>query len=315
MNERKAIARSQKVLITGGAGFIGSRLTEQLLEAGTECLVIDNLSVGLPEPASRDALRFERLDIRDGVALEKAGRDFRPDVIVHLAAIHHIPTCEKDPQEAYRVNVLGFQAVLDAATASECGRIVLASSGAVYDWRDEALKENDTPLKPHDVYSLSKFIDEHQLRLWTERTGGAGTVARIFNTIGKNDPNAHLIPDILRQMQTGRNKAEIRLGNIHTRRDYIYVEDTAAGLLSMTLSPVSAGVEIFNLGTGVESDVEKLVQVIAGIKGIECTIVIDPARVRKVDRQSQKADITQARIKLHWKPKRDFQEAIRLAVE
>lgn len=311
----KAVLQSRRILITGGAGFIGSRLTRQLLEDGHECLVIDNLSAGTPAPAARERLAFEPLGIGDRRRVESRMKEFFPHAIVHLAAIHHIPTCEKNAAEAFRVNILGFQVVLDAAAKAGCGKVVLASSGAVYDWCEGPLNEEATPARPCDIYSLSKYTGEQQLRLWAQNTGAEGAVARIFNTIGANDPNAHLIPDILRQLESGNGKAIVRLGNTHTRRDYIYVEDTAACLKVMAESCLGPGVRTFNVGTGVESDVAQLVRIIAVLKGKDCEVVVDPARVRRVDRTSQLADIRHTAEVLGWRPRYPLQEALRLAVQ
>ena len=309
--------RNTRILITGGAGFIGSRLTQQLLSSRHECLVVDNLTVGLPAPPPCAHLRFAALDICDRDPLEKACQDFSPETVVHLAAIHHIPTCEKNAPEAFRVNVVGFQVVLDAAEKAGCEKVVLASSGAVYDWQEGPLREDSTPARPSDVYSLSKFTNEQQLRLWAQKTKGSAIAGRIFNTIGANDPNAHLIPDILRQLQCSHanGKTVLKLGNTHTRRDYIYVEDTAACLKRMVEGAIGSGVHVFNIGTGKEFDVASLARMIADMKGMDCEITMNPALVRKVDRQSQLADITRAVSLLGWKPRYSLTEALRLVIQ
>ena len=303
------------VLITGGAGFIGSRLTVRLLSRGHACLVLDNLSVGLPPPAAHPHLRFQRLDICDRSALRQAVAEFAPAIVVHLAAIHHIPTCERNPSEALRVNVVGFEAVLDVLDPGVCRHVVLASSGAVYDWQPGPLREQGSRLQARDVYSLCKLTNEQQLRLWVQRTGRAGTIARIFNTIGPGDPNAHLIPDILRQLDGPDGHAVVRLGNLKPKRDYICVEDTAACLACMVGAAGTAGLQMFNVGTGTEHDVAALVHQIAAIRKLQCAIEVDPARVRKVDRPSQLADIGRTARALHWKPEYSFPEAVRLAVQ
>jgi UDP-glucose 4-epimerase len=302
------------VLITGGAGFIGTPLVQFLLEAGSRCCVVDNLSVGLPAPSSHPLLRFEQLDICERPRLEQIVNEFSPDVIVHLAAIHHIPTCDKNAPEAFRVNIVGTQVVLDAAEKARVGRIVAASSGAVYDWHEGPLKVDETPLRPCDTYSLSKFTNEQQIRLWVQKTGKTAMVARIFNTIGAHDPNAHLIPDIIKQLSCGLASPRIQLGNIHTRRDYIYVDDTANCLRVMAMRDVEAGFYVYNVGTGSEADVKTLTSMIAAIRGMQCTIEVDPARVRKVDRAGQLADISATRDALGWSPKYSLEEALQRTV-
>ncbi len=303
------------VLITGGAGFIGSRLTARLLSLDYPCLVVDNLSAGLPPPAAHPQLSFRQEDICERKKLEQAVSEFAPRLAVHLAAIHHIPTCEKHPAEALRVNVFGFQALLDALADSPCSKIVLASSGAVYDWQAGPLREDSSRVQARDVYSLSKITNELQLRLWVERSGRAGTIARIFNTIGPGDPNAHLIPDILRQLGCGNGHTVVRLGNLTPKRDYICVEDTAACLAAMVRAARASGLVVFYVGSGTEHDVSALVRQIASIRKLECAIEVDPARVRKVDRPTQLADMAHTSSRLQWQAQYSFREAVRLAVQ
>jgi UDP-glucose 4-epimerase len=231
-----------------------------------------------------------------------------------LAAIHHIPTCEQNASEALRVNIVGFQIVLDAAAKVGCQRMILASSGAIYDWQEGPLNEDRTPVKPRDIYSLSKATNEKQLEFWTAKTGATAIVARIFNTIGENDPNRHLIPDILRQVDSNGRHPLIRLGNLYTRRDYIYVEDTAACLASMVEADDLKGLEFFNVGTGREYDVRSIVEHIARIRGCSLELQADPTLARKMDRHSQLADITKAVSRLNWRPLYSLEEALKRTV-
>ena len=301
-----------RVLVTGGAGFIGSRLVSLLLSSGHECMAVDNLANGRTPPRPQPQFEFVEQDIRERPSILSSFTAFRPSVVVHLAAIHHIPTCEQDAATALEVNIVGFQSVLDAATGSGCTRVVLASSGAVYEWRDGPLHENGTPTRASDIYSLSKLTNEAQLKLWAAKTNSSGKVARIFNTIGESDPNGHLIPDILRQLGSQADPAVIKLGNLSTSRDYIYVEDTAACLFALVDHPALPGVEFFNIGTGIEYNVRALVERIARIEGKSIEIVVDSERVRKVDRSGQLADMTSTITRLGWRPRYSLDEALKL---
>jgi nucleoside-diphosphate-sugar epimerase len=306
--------RGRKVAITGAAGFIGSRLLSILVSAGIRCCGLDNLSSGCARPDGHDDLEFHVEDVRVSERVLAIFDAFRPDVIVHLAAIHHIPTCERNPSEALEVNVVGFQNVLDVGERVGCSKIVLASSGAVYDSCEGPLNENRTPVKARDIYSLSKIANEHQLSFWHQRTGATAVVARLFNTIGKNDPNAHLIPDILRQLDSNRGAVTVKLGNLKPRRDYIYVDDTAEALARMVQADHLSGFECFNVGTGVEYDVQTLVENIAKLKGLAVDVEVDSSRVRKVDRLSQVADVRKAISRLGWRPEYSLQDALRLTL-
>lgn len=303
-----------RVVVTGSAGFIGSRLTELLVRAGHTVLGIDNLLLGQPAPSVTSEQLFLQADICDASQMCAVFEDFRPDKTVHLAAIHHIPTCERNAPEAMRVNVVGTQVVLDAATAAECRSVVFASSGAVYDWRNEPLVPCVSPTRPSDTYSASKLANEIQIDVWWRRQNGVATIARIFNTIGPNDRNAHLIPDILAQFDGDTRGTVVKLGNVTPRRDYIYVGDTAAALLRMLEAELETGMHTFNVGTGSEHSVLDILAAVAAALGRSYEVIIDPARVRAVDRLHQCADITATREALRWTPAVPLAEGVRLTV-
>jgi nucleoside-diphosphate-sugar epimerase len=307
---------SGRALVTGAAGFIGSRVVRYLAAEGIEVLGIDDLSLGQPEPAAMKGVRFLRADICDESAMRAAMRDFAPGVMVHLAAIHHIPTCEQRSPDAMRVNVVGTQVLLDAARELGVPKLVFASSGAVYDWHEGPLTPGGTPTKPYDTYATSKLANEHQIDVWHRKGGGTAGIARLFNTIGSGDLNGHLIPDIMTQLAASSNGSPrvVRLGNTAPRRDYIFVEDTARGLVAMALTDLPAGVTTLNLGTGVEYGVLDIVDGLAAVLGVEYRVETDPSRMRKIDRLHQCADLAPTFAHLSWRPRHDLREALRLTI-
>jgi UDP-glucose 4-epimerase len=301
----------QRYLVSGGAGFIGRRVVDALLAEGcAEVMVVDNLSAGLPMPGRRPRLQTRVLDIRDAERLEAAFQDFAPDTVIHLAAVHHIPTCETQRALALDVNVVGTETILEAAARARSARFVLASSGAVYDWNDGPLDEATTPLRPSDNYSVAKHANEQQTRLWADRTGGAAIVARLFNTIGPGDPNAHLIPDIVAQIPEAARTAEISLGNLSPRRDYIHVDDAARAIADLANRPRTPGVEVFNVATGAEVSVAELVEALAIVMGVQILVREDPTRKRRVDRPSQLGDIGKIRQALGFEPRVHLRQAL-----
>ena len=297
-----------RLLVTGGAGMIGRRVVAQWRARLGEVAVYDNLSSGLPMP--HQASLAVQADLRDEDSLKAVLRDFRPQAILHLAAIHHIPTCEKQRAYCLDVNVVGTERLLAAATEHSIERIALASSGAVYAWQEAALSEQ-SPLAPCDNYALSKFCNEQQLRYWANQGGRIGRAARIFNTIGHDDPNAHLIPDILTQLQQS-SSGVIRLGNLTPRRDYLHADDVAAGLIALLNDPRdSLAFDTLNLCSGVEHSVEQLVRELADVLQRPVTVEVDPARQRPVDRISQLGDPRHTLNTLGWQPRMGFKEALR----
>lgn len=299
--------RVNRLLVTGGAGMIGRRVVAQWTQAGGDAAVLDNLSSGLTMPPQA-SLAVEA-DLRDETALDALLRDYRPQAILHLAAVHHIPTCESRRSHCLEVNVVGTERLLAAASNHAVERLVLASSGAVYAWQPGALNERSL-LAPGDNYGLSKYCNEQQLRFWSSHSGRVGRVARIFNTIGHDDPNAHLIPDILRQLGDA-NSMRIALGNLAPRRDYLHADDVAAGLIALVQDTRDElSFDALNLCSGIEHSVEQLVQRIASLLGRAVAISVDASRQRSVDRPSQLGDPSHTWATLGWRPRLDFAQAL-----
>ena len=260
-------------------------------------------------PAQTDDLTCYQADIRDRRAMVAIMERHRPASLVHLAAIHHIPTCERDPFHATDVNVMGFQSVLDACATTGCGHVVLASSGAVYDWHDLALAEN-AALAPLDVYAASKAANEHQLTAWAKAGRGAGIIARMFNVIGPNDPNGHLIPDLLRRMDAApAGPLTLRMGNLDRRRDFVDVNDMAAGLACLTRRR-GTDIDVYNLCSGREYSAGDIALRLAAHRGREVELFSDPALCRAVDRPRQLGDPRKSFRDLGWRAERDLDDSI-----
>jgi UDP-glucose 4-epimerase len=305
-----------RIAVTGAAGLIGGQLVDLLLSEGHEVLGIDNLSLGQPAPTPAEGYAFQKVDVRDRGSIHAFFDRFKPDQLVHLAAIHHIPTCDSDPPAALHVNVVGTQIVLDAARMLGCERAVLASTGAVYDWSEHPLKESVSPTRAADVYSVSKLANEHQAAVWQQKTGRLAVVARLFNTVGPNDRNGHLVPELLAQLRRNGSSdgCKVLVGNVEPRRDYVSVYDVAAALKRMLEVQLDAGLHVFNVGTGVEYGVADVVQTLASILGLTYRLEVDQSRVRRVDRLHQCADIGLATQVLAWRPQHNLEATLRRTI-
>jgi UDP-glucose 4-epimerase len=303
---------TRRILVTGGAGFIGYRVVNHLLASSTtiQVAVLDNLSVGMPMPNPNERLSCYQTDIRDVAAVGKNLQDFKPDTVVHLAAVHHIPTCERQRAYALDVNVIGTENLLAEMEKVNAKHFVLASSGAVYDWEDGALSEDRSLLRPADNYSLAKFSNEKQAAFWAARNGGTLRIARIFNTIGHDDPNAHLIPDIISQIPVDATQANIALGNTTPRRDYIHADDTARGIAALALDERGSPTDIYNVATGVDFSVGELVDMLGAVMGIKITITTDYTRKRRIDRPSQLGDVRKLQADLGVIPQKSLRTAL-----
>ena len=288
-----------KILVTGGAGFIGSALVPEFLAQGHEVDVYDNLSFGRRELVPLPDERFHEQDIRDSQALQDVMNRVRPDWVVHLAAIHFIPYCNEHPYEAAEVNIRGTMNVMDAAASlSELKGMLFASTAAVYAICDEACREDMEP-DPSDIYGLSKLAGERISREFHLRTSVPTVMCRFFNAFGPNETNPHLIPEIEAQLKSGSRL--LMLGNMEPKRDFIHTSDMARAVRMLT-DEFKEGIGTFNLGSGSEHSITEIVKLFEQAIGESIEVEQDPKRTRKSDRLHLLSDISRLKQFIDWKP-------------
>jgi UDP-glucose 4-epimerase len=289
------------VLVTGGCGFVGSRLTARLVADGHEVVILDDFSLGTPanlSAAVAERARFVEADIRDVDALRRCMETYQPRTVVHLAAIHFIPACNADPRRAIDVNVTGTQALLDAcATTGTVEAVVFASSASVYASSSAPLTE-ESALGPVDIYGHTKVWMEQLAALFHRRSGIAVGVARFFNIFGPGETNPHLIPDIITE---GRAGGALRLGNLTSQRDYVYVDDIARGVMLLADACRAHGSLTCNFGGERPVDGWHLVRLIERLHGGAFVVTQDPAKMRPADNPVIVSDCTRAHRLLGWR--------------
>lgn len=296
-----------RILITGGNGYVGRTLTRQLYG---ECQVgvLDNLRHGKLrfDPSESGCFEFFRTDIRDYTAVQQVFDAFQPEVVIHLAAIHFIPECDAHPDEALTTNTLGTVNVLRACP--EGIRFVLASTAAVYSAEDKPHEEDNSPVRPLDVYGLTKLHAEQYVRLWAGMKSLDARIVRLFNVIGPGETNPHILPAVLAQALRGVRV--LRLGNCYPKRDYIHVQDAASGFATVARNKRSVGVDVVNLGTGLSYSVYELVHELGEIIGEPLRIETDPARLRATDRPLVTASINKIRSEYNWTPQFSLRDSL-----
>lgn len=272
-------------LVTGGAGFLGTRVVAELLGRGFEVSVLDLRAPAEGRLLRSGGLRHLTADIRDREATREAVRSSSPGLVVHLAALHFIPACIKDPATTLETNVVGTQHVLDGcAELASPPRFVLASTADVYEPSPVPHGE-DAPVSPDNVYGLSKLAAEQLVAIAARQGSCRPLVCRFFNLYGANETNPHVIPAIVEQL---RASDVLRLGNTTPKRDFVYVADAARALLD--LSDVATPGATVNVGTGTARSVDEVVEMIRHLTGRDVRIEVDKERWRASDRPVLQAD-------------------------
>lgn len=301
-----------RIAVTGGNGFVGAHVVRALVPHH-EVLAIDNLRYG-PWRFSKAELtqfRSDTTDLRDAGSVKALLTDFRPQAIIHLAAIHFIPECEQHPDEAVTINVHGTVNLL-VSCPDDC-RFVYASTAAVYAPSDIAHHESTSAIGPMDVYGFTKLHGEDFVRYFSIARPLQSVIIRLFNVVGPGETNPHVLPEIIKQLKAGQRR--LALGNVHPKRDYVYVQDVAAGFIAAATRGLGTsgqhGPTVVNLGSGKSYSVSELVDKLAEILGEEITVGMDPTRVRPSDRPQLLADISRIRDEFGWEPRHGIDDALR----
>jgi UDP-glucose 4-epimerase len=296
-----------RILVTGGAGFIGSHVVDALIGAGHEVAIVDSFwsqGGGRRTNVNPKAQLYE-VDIRDG-ALADVFTKFRPEVVSHHAAQHSVAISTQDPLYDADVNVKGLLNVLTRATEHKVGKVIFASSAATYGTPVHLPIDEQHPQKPESPYGITKMIAEHYLRYFSAGPGLRYTALRYGNVYGpRQDPNgeAGVIAIFTGRILKGE---PIRVDwDGEQQKDYVYVGDVArANLLALE----KGDGEIVNIGTGVGTSVNALHRAITTAVGR--TVEVLKAPKRPGDVYCCVFAIEKAKAALGWQPQTQLAEGI-----
>jgi len=326
MNMQKDWKINMKVLVTGGAGYIGSHTCVELLEAGHEVFVIDNLCNGHEAALDRIQsitnceLQFMNADIRDTNVLDVIFKTFEPDVVIHFAGLKAVGESFADPVKYYDVNVGGSISLLTAMSETGCNNIVFSSSATVYGDPQYLPYDEEHPTNPVNPYGRTKLMVENVIRDWTKvDSKRRGTILRYFNPVGAHEsgqigeepigiPN-NLMPYIA-QVADGRRECLNIFGNDYDTadgtgaRDYIHVVDLALAHTSALNQNKLDKFEVINIGAGKSTTVLELVSKFEEISGVPIKFKYLPRR--EGDLSAFWTDSSKAFEIMSWKTERNI---------
>jgi UDP-glucose 4-epimerase len=296
-----------RVLITGGAGFLGAALANRLVGLGHNVLVIDDLTAGDPRRLAPEVL-LSRGDARDVPKLWTLLQGV--DCVYHLAARVRVPESIHYPSDYNAVNVGGTVAVMEAMRDTGVRRVVFASSGALYgEQAGQPVSESQMP-NPNSPYGVSKVAAEYYVSTLGELYNIETVSLRIFNAYGPGQelPPSYppVIPQLLRQAQTGGSL--VIFGDGTQTRDFVYVDDVVDALVtSATATEVNRAV--INIGSGQEVSINDLATLVARVTGKRISILHNQAQSGGVSRLV--ADVSLASDLLGWTPRNDLEAGLR----
>jgi UDP-glucose 4-epimerase len=300
-------------LVTGGAGFIGSHLAEELVRRGERVRVADSLVTGKRENLAHVAgVEFLEGDLADGDFARRAVGGV--EYVLHQAAIPSVPRSVSDPVTSHRANVDATLNVLVAARDCGVRRVVYAASSSAYGNTPTLPKREDMPTVPLSPYALQKLVGEHYMRLFTELYGLETISIRYFNVFGpRQDPGSPysgVISLFIRALL--ENRAPTIHGDGGQTRDFTFVDNVVQGVLAACAAPGVAGT-VVNLATGGRVSLNALLAVLQRIVGSD--VLPHHAEPRSGDVRDSQADITRAREWLGYEPAIALEEGLRRTVE
>jgi nucleoside-diphosphate-sugar epimerase len=304
---------NKRVFVAGGAGFVGSAVVRELLDADADVVSYDNYLHGDPEnllglPAK---LKIVAGDARDVDSLRSAVRDANPDYIINCIGDTYVPTAYYVPERFFDINVNCTLNVLRVARDCAIGRVVYVSSTEVYGASSAHSLTEDHPLNPLNTYAVSKAAADRLCHTFHLEHGVPVVIARIFNCYGPRESHPYVIPEIVAQFARSHT---VCLGNLHAERDFTYVADTARALIGLLAPDVRDG-DVFNVGSGLTFSVEWLAHAIAREMGIDNPQIRSQRdRLRRCDIECFRCDNSKLRMLTGWAPQVGMLDGLRHTV-
>jgi NAD dependent epimerase/dehydratase len=311
--------KDKSVLITGAGGFVGSHLTERLVDTGARVGAFVRYNsrndwgmLRLLPKHKLDEIEIFAGDLRDSQAIRRAFQ--KRDVVFHLGSLIAIPYSYVHPRDTIETNVIGALNVMSAAKEAGVERVIHTSTSEVYGTAIYVPMDEKHPLQGQSPYSASKIGADMVAESFHRSFGLPVSIIRPFNTFGPRQSARAVIPTII--IQALAATPQISLGSVFPTRDYTYVEDLVSAFIKVAESGESVG-EVINIGTGVETSIGNIAGKVLSILGIDKPIVLDDKRVRPAKSEVERlcCDNTKAKRLLGWEPKTNLETGLKKTIK
>jgi UDP-glucose 4-epimerase len=304
-----------KILITGGAGFIGSHLCDELLALKHEVVAVDNLSLGttknIEHLIANGRITFYKLDLLDQSGLKEVFRKEKFDAVFHLAANSDIARSLKDPSIDFNNTFLSTYSVLDAMRVEKVGKLVFASTSAIYGDTPDRISETYGPLFPVSHYGASKLASEAFISSFASNYGIQAWIARFPNVVGERATHG-VIFDFINKLRANGSELEV-LGNGEQNKPYLYVKDLIGALLFIWRNSSDA-VNFYNVGAETRTKVKDIARMVIEEMGAKAEIKYSGGARGWIGDVPQFEYSLEKIHELGWKASLSSDDAVRLAV-
>jgi len=311
IKEKLSDLQNKEILVTGGAGFIGSEVTKQLSKLDAKITVLDNLSSGKEQYiAGLPNVNLIKADLLNEEQIKSSVKN--KDYIINLAALPFIPDSYHYPKEFFEVNVNATIALaLAVIKEKKAKRFIHISSSEIYGNARYIPMDENHPTTPQSTYAVSKLAGERVVFTMHKEHNLPSVIIRPFNSFGPNITQPYIIPEIISQALRGN---EVILGNINSKRDFTFVSDTATAII---LSLITEGVvgETLNVGSERSNSIKDIVNIIAEILNKDITISIDPSRFRPYDVDTLVCDFGRSFRLMGWKPETSIKDGLKITID
>ncbi len=308
--------KGRKVLVTGSAGFIGSHLTEKLLELGAEVSSFikynsrDDLGF-IKSLKNSEKINIIKGDIRELETVRDAVKGH--EIVFHLAASISVPYSITNPSEVIETNTMGTLNVLISCRDEGVERVIITSSSEVYGTAIYTPIDECHPLQAQSPYAASKIGGDKIAESFYKCYNLPVTIVRPFNSFGPRQSTRAVIPAVITQ---AFNEDKILVGSTDTFRDFTFVEDTVNGFIKAAESPDTIG-EVINLGTGIDISIKDMIEKVVELVGRDIKIVVDEKRIRPNKSEVMKllANSEKAKKLIYWVPEFSFEEGLKKTID